>query len=412
MRTAKEHLDTILDELKVAQRERVPLAEAVGLVLAEDVTAAVDLPGFDNSSMDGYAVQAASLEGADREPVELRIVGELAAGVAGEVEVGPGEAARIMTGAPLPAGADAVIPVEQTDGAADGVVTCRAAVAPGQFVRRRGEDVRAGTAVAWAGNVVGPRTVALIAASGHAECVVHRRPHVIVVPTGDELVPPGEPLAPGQIHDSNSTMLQAAAVAAGATAEILPAVGDDDDALIRALDEAMGRADAIVTTGGVSMGAYDVVKSALKDKGVDFVSVAMQPGKPQGFGHVIESSTRRRVPLFALPGNPVSSYVSFEVFVRPALRRLMGLEPEVRPVHPALITTAMRSPAGREQFARAVVTRDAAGHLVAEPVAGQGSHFIADLSRANALLVIPAAVTTVAAGDQVEVVLLDGEVCS
>jgi molybdenum cofactor synthesis domain-containing protein len=409
VRTATEHLNAILGELKVAPRQRVPLAEAVGLVLDEDVTAVVDLPGFDNSSMDGYAVQAASLAGADREPVSLRIVGELAAGGAGDVEVGPGEAARIMTGAPMPSGADAVIPVEQTDGSADGLVTCRAEVAPGQFIRRRGEDVRAGTAVAWTGDVVGPRTVALIAASGHSDCAVHRRPHVVVVPTGDELVAPGEPLGPGQIHDSNSTMLQAAAVAAGATAEIRPAVGDDEDELIRVLDEAMLDADAIVTTGGVSMGAYDVVKSALRDKGVDFVSVAMQPGKPQGFGQLVRSSPERRVPIFALPGNPVSSYVSFELFVRPALRRLMGLEPETRPLHRATVTQPLRSPAGREQFARALVQRDAVGHLVAEPVAGQGSHFIADLSRANALLVVPASVTDVAPGDQFDVILLDGE---
>ncbi|MGN6751415.1 MAG: molybdopterin molybdotransferase MoeA [Intrasporangium sp.] len=412
MRTATEHLEAILGQTKVAPRQRVPLAEAVGLVLDEDVTAAVDLPGFDNSAMDGYAVQAASLAGADRAPVELRIVGELAAGADRDVKVGPGEAARIMTGAPMPDGADAVIPVEQTDGAADGVVACRAEVAPGPFVRRRGEDVRAGSAVAWAGNVVGPRTVALIAASGHSECVVHRRPHVVVVPTGDELVRPGEPLGPGQIHDSNSTMLQAAAVAAGATAEIRSAVGDDEDELIRVLDEAMAHADAIVTTGGVSMGAYDVVKSALKDKGIDFVSVAMQPGKPQGFGQLVGSSPARQVPLFALPGNPVSSYVSFELFVRPALRRMMRLEPETRPVHRAVVTQALRSTAGREQFARAVVTRDAAGQLLAEPVAGQGSHFIADLSRANALLVVPASVTEVAAGDPLDVILLDGEVRS
>ncbi len=408
MRTAAEHLEAILSSVGVGPRERVALADAVGLVLAEDVTAAVDLPGFDNSSMDGYAVQSRSLDGADTRPVGLRIVGEVAAGGAGAVAVGPGEAVRIMTGAPLPAGADGVIPVEETDGAADGVVTCRASVAPGQFVRRRGEDVRAGSVVAHTGDVVGPRLVALIAASGHGECVVHRRPHVVVVSTGDELVAPGRPLGPGQIHDSNSVMLQTAAVAAGATAEIRSAVGDTDAELLAALGDVVARADAVVTSGGVSMGAYDVVKSALRHKGVDFVRVAMQPGKPQGFGFVM-GSAGERVPLFALPGNPVSSYVSFELFVRPALRRMMGLTPESRPVRRASVTQALRSPAGRQQFARAVVGVDAGGRLVAEPVAGQGSHFIADLSRANALLVVPASVTEVAVGDELDVVLLDAE---
>lgn len=408
MRTAHEHLEAILDAIRVAPAERVALADAVGLVLHEDVTAVVDLPGFDNSSMDGYAVQAVSLTGAGAQPVGLQIVGEVAAGDPGGVVVGPGQAARIMTGAPLPRGADAVIPVEDTDGAAEGVVTCRATVQPGQFVRSRGEDVQAGATVAWTGQVVNPRTVALLAASGHADCMVHRRPHVVVVSTGDELVPPGQPLRPGQIHDSNSVMLQAAAVAVGATAEIRSAVGDREDALLQALDEVVGHADAIVTSGGVSMGAYDVVKAALKDKGVDFVRVAMQPGKPQGFGFLTGASGRR-VPFFGLPGNPVSSYVSFELFVRPALRRMMGRDPESRPMRPAVVTRALRSPAGRQQFARAVVSRDPGGHLVAEPVAGQGSHFVADLSRANALLVVPAAVTQVAAGDELDVILLDGE---
>ncbi|WP_347353561.1 molybdopterin molybdotransferase MoeA [Intrasporangium sp.] len=450
MRTAAEHLEAILTAITPAPRERVALAEAVGLALAEDVTATADLPGFDNSAMDGYAVQAGSLAGADAQPVRLRIVGEVAAGAFGRFEVGAGEAARIMTGAPVPAGADAVIPVEQTDAAAEGAVTCRAPVDPGQFVRRRGEDVRAGTVVARAGQVVGPRTVALIAASGHADCLVHRRPHVVVVSTGDELVPPGQPLGPGQIHDSNSVMLQAAVVAAGATAEIRAAVADSERDLLLVLDEAIGpmetvettdpvgradaarqagtarrngtgrraragladepvgRADVIVTSGGVSMGAYDVVKSGLRGSGVEFVTVAMQPGKPQGFGFVLGTSGRR-VPLFALPGNPVSSYVSFELFVRPALRRMMGRVPESRPTRRARVTQPLRSPAGRRQFARAVVDHDAAGELLAEPVAGQGSHFVADLSRANALLVVPETVTQVAAGAELDVILLDVE---
>lgn len=410
MRTVPEHLAAILDALEPAPPVAVPLTEALGLVVAEDVVARVDLPGFDNSSMDGYAVRSVSLEGAEGGgEVTLAIVGEVAAGDDPAFTVGAGEAARIMTGARVPEGADAVIAIEDTDGASTGEVLCRATAPAGQFVRRRGEDVRSGSVVVRRGEVVGPRTVGLLAASGHADVLVHARPHVVVLSTGSELVPPGQPLGPGQIHDSNSSMLWAAAVAAGASAEIRTAVGDTEEALLAALDDVLDGADAVVTSGGVSMGAYDVVKAALRDEGIEFVRVAMQPGKPQGFGFLVAPGGRR-VPLFALPGNPVSSYVSFEVFVRPALRRLMGLAPEGRPVRTATLTHPMHSPAGRRQYGRAVVTRGLEG-LEAAPVTGQGSHFVADLSRANALLVIPAETTEVAAGETVDVLLLEGEEC-
>jgi UTP--glucose-1-phosphate uridylyltransferase len=377
-------------------------------VVARDVRAKVDLPHFDNSSMDGYAVRAESLAGAGDTPVRLRIVGEVAAGDDPTFSVGPGEAARIMTGAPMPEGADAVIAVEDTDGAPTGEVECRATVWPGRYVRPRGEDVTSGAVVVSAGEVVGARTIALLAACGYAEVEVHRRPHVVVLSTGAELVEPGKPLQPGQIHDSNSSMLWAAAVGAGASAEIRAAVGDSDEELVRALDEVVGEADVVITSGGVSMGAYDVVKSALQGEGVDFVKVAMQPGKPQGFG-LLTGPGGRRVPLFALPGNPVSSFVSFEVFVRPALRRLMRLNPEKRRLRPATLISGVESFRGRRQFGRAVVSRSAEGTLVAVPVAGQGSHFVADLAKANALFVVPEDVTELVAGEVVDVLVLDKE---
>ncbi|GAB3881216.1 UTP--glucose-1-phosphate uridylyltransferase [Terrabacter terrigena] len=408
VRTVDEHLKAILATLEPSPTEWTRLTDALGLVVARDVRAKVDLPHFDNSSMDGYAVRADSLAGAGDAPVRLRIVGEVAAGDDPSFSVGPGEAARIMTGAPMPEGADAVIAVEDTDGAAEGEVECRVPVEPGRYVRPRGEDVASGSVVVSAGEVVGARTIALLAACGYAEVEVHRRPHVVVLSTGAELVEPGKPLQPGQIHDSNSSMLWAAAVGAGASAEIRAAVGDSDEELIRALDEVVGEADVVITSGGVSMGAYDVVKNALRSEGIEFVKVAMQPGKPQGFG-LLTGPNGRRVPLFALPGNPVSSFVSFEVFVRPALRRLMRLNPEKRRLRPATLISGVESYGGRRQFGRAVVSRSAEGTLVAVPVAGQGSHFVADLAKANALFVVPEDVTELVAGEVVDVLVLDRE---
>ena len=406
VRTVDEHLRAILSTLEPSPTQWTPLTEALGLVVARDVRAKVDLPRFDNSSMDGYAVRAESLAGAVDSPVRLRIVGEVAAGDDPTFTVGPGEAARIMTGAPMPAGADAVIAVEDTDGAPTGEVECRTSVDPGRYVRPRGEDVTCGAVVVAAGEVVGARTIALLAACGHAQVEVHRRPHVVVLSTGAELVEPGKPLRSGQIHDSNSSMLWAAAIEAGASAEIRAAVGDSDDELVKAIDEVVAHADVVITSGGVSMGAYDVVKSALQGDGVEFVKVAMQPGKPQGYG-LLTGPAGRRVPLFALPGNPVSSFVSFEVFVRPALRRLMRLTPEKRRLRPATLISGVESSGGRRQFGRAVVSRSAEGTLVAVPVSGQGSHFVADLSRANALFVVPEDVTELVAGEVVDVLVLD-----
>jgi molybdenum cofactor synthesis domain-containing protein len=408
VRSVDEHLKSILSALDPMPTEATPITEALGLVVARDVRARVDLPHFDNASMDGYAVRSESLAGADASPVRLRIVGEIAAGDDPHMEVGPGEAARIMTGAPLPTGADAVIKVEDTDGAATGEVECHATVPVGLFVRPRGDDVRHGSVIVSAGEVVGARTIALLAACGYAEVEVHRRPRVVVVSTGSELVEPGKPLAPGQIHDSNSSMLWAAAVSTGAAAEIRQAVSDSEDQLLALLADAVNDADVVVTSGGVSMGAYDVVKSALRTRGIDFVQVAMQPGKPQGFG-MLTAPDGRQVPMFALPGNPVSSFVSFEVFVRPALRRLMRLTPERRRLRPATLISGVGSPEGRRQFGRAVVSRSSEGTLVAMPVAGQGSHFVADLSRANALFIVPEDVTELVAGEVVDVLVLDRE---
>ncbi|MGL5850532.1 MAG: molybdopterin molybdotransferase MoeA, partial [Phycicoccus sp.] len=307
LRSVAEHRAAVLGLVAPLAAEPVRVGRALGRVLAADVVAAVDLPGTDNSAMDGYAVQAMDLAGAsDEHPVALPVDGDVAAGDTAWHVLAPGRALRIMTGAPLPEGADAVVPVERTDGGAARVVA-RLAPEVGRHVRRRGEDVRAGDVVLRAGASLGPGHLALAAASNVPVVQVHRRPRVTVVSTGDELVDPGSALAHGQVVDSNALMLRALVEAAGA--EVAAAVRlPDDDAAVRAfVDDPAGDPDLVVTSGGVSMGVYDTVKAVLGSAGgVEFVKVAMRPGMPQGCGTLAGG----RVPVVTLPGNPVSSLVS------------------------------------------------------------------------------------------------------
>ncbi|MFD9409113.1 gephyrin-like molybdotransferase Glp [Streptomyces sp. NPDC059989] len=427
-----EHLADVLATVRPLEPIELQLLDAQGCVLVEDVTVPVALPPFDNSSMDGYAVRTADVQGASEEfPAVLTVIGDVAAGSGELPTVGPGQAARIMTGAPLPPGAEAVVPVEWTDGgtgggAASGMTPASAAPegAAGEVrvhraaearahVRARGSDVQAGDLALAAGTVLGPPQIALLAAIGRGTVRVRPRPRVVVLSTGSELVQPGEALAAGTIYDSNSFALAAAARDAGAIAYRVGAVADDADTLRATIEDQLIRADLLVTTGGVSVGAYDVVKEALTSvaggddveggAGIDFRKLAMQPGKPQGFGTIGPDHT----PLLALPGNPVSSYVSFELFVRPAIRALMGLpESEVgRPSVRAVLKAdkALGSPAGRRQFLRGKY--DAESGTVS-PVGGAGSHLIAALAHADSLMVVPEDVTSVEPGTELEVVLL------
>ncbi|WP_182111810.1 gephyrin-like molybdotransferase Glp [Actinotalea sp. JY-7876] len=404
MRTVTEHRAAVLGLVEPLPVVRVPIADAAGLVLAQDVRAPEALPRWNNSAMDGYAVQAHDVAAATlAEPVRLTVLADLPAGSAAEPVVTPGTAARIMTGAPLPPGADAVVPVEQTDGATD-VVAVHAPAAPGAHVRRAGEDVAAGELVLAAGTLLGPRQVAAAASVGCGEVAVHRRPVVAVLSTGSELVAPGARLARGQIPDSNSFLLAAAARAAGCDVVRVGAVPDEADALRAALDAQDGAVDLVITSGGVSMGAYDVVKEVLAaDAGMAFVRVAMQPGKPQGYGRL-----RGGTPIVALPGNPVSASVSFEVFVRPAVRRLRGLAADVVEEE-AVALEGWTSPAGREQYMPVTYVGTAApgdggASLPAVRPAvrgGSGSHLVAGLARAEALAVVAADVERVEPGDRV-----------
>ena len=400
MISVDEHLARVLSVVQPLSPLDLGLLDAQGCFLDEDVHAPAPLPGFDNSAMDGYAVRTADLSG--ELPVVLPVVGDVAAGPASPLRVQPGLCVRIMTGAALPEGADAVVPLELTDGGVKHVRIDQT-VEPGAYIRRAGEDVAAGDLVLTRGTALGSANIGLAAAIGRNRVLVRPRPRVVVVSTGSELVEPGAPMGPGQIADANSFALTAAAIEAGALAYRVGIVPDEARTLLSTLEDQLVRADVLITSGGVSVGAYDVVKEVLSRIGtVQFDKVAMQPGMPQGFGTIGPDDT----PIFALPGNPVSALVSFEVFVRPALRRMIGAEPLQRPRVSAVTTESFSSPEGKRSFVRVHLSVRKGAHVVT-PVSGPGSHLLAGMARANALVVVPEQVVQVAAGEPVTVLLLE-----
>ncbi|QZY46875.1 molybdopterin molybdotransferase MoeA [Mycolicibacterium austroafricanum] len=396
MRTVDEHRRVVAGLITARAPEAVPVADALGLALACDVVAPLSLPGFDNSAMDGYAVVAEDIATAtDDTPVRLPVTEDIPAGRTDIPTLQPGAAHRIMTGAPLPAGATAVIPVEATDGGVD-TVAIRAAGREGQHIRRAGEDVTAGTTVLHAGQVVTPAAIGLAAALGLAELTVTPRQRVLVVSTGTELVAAGDALQPGQIYESNGAMLAAAVRDAGGEVVASLMTGDDVDSFLDVLRRHRAEADLVITTGGVSAGAYEVVKDALTEGAVEFVKVAMQPGMPQGAGFLGDGDGTA---IITLPGNPVSALVSFEVFVRPALRAAMGLPHAERPRRTAMLTEDLVSPRGKRQFRRGVFDP------VTDTVTGYGppaSHHLRWLASANCLLELDEDTAEVAAGSRVQ----------
>jgi len=415
--SVEEHLELILAQVGPLEPVILELAEAAeqypGPTLAEDVVAAVDVPGFDNSAMDGYAVRDVDVaELAPGRPVRLAVVADLPAGSGANPTLAPGTTARIMTGAPVPDDADRVVPVEDTDGGTDTVLV-RDVHAERTHIRRAGSDVRSGEPVLAAGRSLTSRDLAAAAAVGRRTLRVHPAPRVAVLSTGSELTRPGEPLGRGRIHDSNSFLLASAVREAGGVAVRLGSVADDEDALRAVFEQYAGEVDAFITSGGVSVGAYDVVKAVLSPlPSMRFGPVRMQPGKPQAFGRWSDGT-----PVFALPGNPVSVFVSFEVFVRPALRRMRGLTNLQRPTTLAVADQGWRSPDGRRQYIPITIAAD--GVAPGEPVAsrhelrvrpaargGSASHLVASLAGADGLAIVPEDVSEVHPGDLVAVRLM------
>jgi molybdopterin molybdotransferase len=380
------------------------LDDALGCVLSETVVATEPVPSFANSSMDGYAVRAGDTAGA---PVSLAVIGAVMAGHPLEAAVGPGQAARIMTGAPLPPGADAVCMVEETETAADGrhVVIGRA-LQPGTFVRQPGRDVAVGDVIAPAGAVLGPAHLGVLANQGASGVRVHRRPRVGVLSTGDELFSGTGPLPPGKIRDANRHTLLALLRRDGWDGVDLGMVGDDESALVESLSSAASRCDAIMTSGGVSVGDLDLVKVVLEKLSAGkmrWMQVAIRPAKPLAFGVLGDSAT----PVFGLPGNPVSAMVSFELFVRPALRRLGGHRVLHRPIVSAMAETDLHREAdGKLHLLRADVSLDGPSSWRVRTTGGQESHQLHSMSEANSLILLPDG-TGVDAGEPVDVLLID-----
>lgn len=375
-----------------------PLRQAHGCVLASDVRAPFDLPPFASSSMDGFAVRAADVAGAEAaRPAALRLQGRVRMGESPDAQVGPGGAVAIPTGGLVPKGADAVVPVEHTMVEGDRVLVVRQ-LDVDLHVRRVGEDVRAGDVLVPAGRRLAAGDLGLLASAGLATAPVRPRARAGLLSTGDELVDPGHRRGEAAVFDANAFTLYGATLEAGAEPVSLARVPDDPARLAAALAEAAPGVDILVSSGGVSVGEHDPVKGALSGRGdVDFVDVAMQPGKPQAFGSV---SGR---PYFGLPGNPVSVFVSFEVFVRPALMRLMG-RPEERPEVTATLEGEIGGPPEKVRFARVRLRRDGDGWL-AMPTGGRQSHLLATVSRANGLAVVPAGVESLRSGDGCRVIV-------
>lgn len=394
-------LEMILSSMPTLDAEAIALGDALGRVLAEDVRADGDLPPFDNSAMDGYAVLVADTVGAGRDtPRELRVIAEAPAGVMVSEEVVPGTAVRIMTGAPVPRGADAVIMVEHTE-RHEKAVRILGEVGQGWNIRPAGEDVKRGELVLRSGIRIRPAEMGMLAALGKAEVTVYRKPRIAIITSGNELVDVSESPGPGQIRNSNQYSLTGQALRVVAEISLTARVVDERDELERVLTSAAAVSDLIIVSGGVSVGDYDFVKETLAKLGdMRFWKVAVKPGKPLAYGHI------GGVPLFGLPGNPVSSMVTFDIFVRPAIGRMMGIESAPYHMVSGSLTCDIRHKPGVREFIRATTIWEN-GRYAATPAGMQGSGRLSSMVRANSYAVIPEDVGDVASGQDLQIIFFE-----
>ncbi len=409
----EEALGKILDSIEVLEREEKPLLDCLGQVLAEDVYAPFDVPPQDNSAMDGYAVQAKSIVGASYEhPKVLRVVGEVAAGCVTELKVGPGTAVRIMTGAFVPKGADVVVPFEDTDevdrkqrSVSEAEIGIRVGLPEASNIRRGGEDIAKGELAVKQGTLLCPAEIGVLASLGKAIVSVIRRPVVGILATGNEVLEINQPLLPGKIYNSNSYSLAAQVLRYGGIPKLLGIAPDDVEQLSIAVRHGLD-CDMLVTSGGVSLGDYDVVKQVLAAEGnVSFWTVRMKPGKPLAFG-MFKRDDGKKIPHLGLPGNPVSSMITFEVFARPAILRMMGRSNLAGPNITAMMEDPVKNNDGRRIFARVVVSRRD-GKYFARLTGPQGSGILTSMTKANGLAVIPESTKEVKPGGTVEVMMFD-----
>ena len=407
--TVQEALTAVLAGVSVLPAEQVALLGGLGRVLAQDVVAQDSLPPFANSSMDGYALVAADLAGASQQnPAVLRVIGDVAAGIMPTVVVVPGTAVRIMTGAPLPVGADAIVPVEDTNEVwrsrerpLPSQIQVSRSVKAGDYIRHPGEDIQSGQTILERGQILRPQEVGVLASLGISQVSVIRRPKVAILATGDELLEIDQPLQPGKIRNSNGFTQAAQVLALGAEPIQLGIAGDTETAVRHKLQAGLeAKADLFISSAGVSVGAYDVVKVVLEQEGnVGFWRVRMRPGKPLAYG------TYHGIPYLGLPGNPVSAMVSFERFARAAILKMAGHQKLDRPTVQAIVQSEIHSD-GRESYIRAVVSRTDEQYQAA-PTGDQGSHIMTSLVKANALLIIPEGVRYVVAGSSLTAWMID-----
>jgi len=411
MISVEEALDKILANVAVLDEEEVPILDSLGQVLASDVASSIDIPPLDNSAMDGYAVRAGDTIGASqRTPRLLRVIDTVAAGAISSFRVEVGTAIRIMTGAPLPEGADGVVQFEDTDEtlhpAPSAEIGILKEIEPGLNIRRAGEDIAMGAVVLKRGAVIGPSEEGVLASLGLKTVKAIRRPVVAILATGDELVDVGAALPAAKIYNSNSYSLAALVKYYGGIPQILGIARDSEDSLVSSLSKGLS-ADMLLTSGGVSMGDYDVVKDVLAKQGeIGFWTVRMKPGKPLAFGMIKGAGVARSIPHLGLPGNPVSSMITFELFARPAILKMMGRHDLTRPLIEAVLEDAVVNRDGRRIFARVVLEKRGEQHF-AKLTGPQGSGILTSMALANALAIIPEDRERVAAGETVQVMMLD-----